>query len=173
METLTHKRCSRCHEIKPVTDFYKCSKSRSGFNWSCKPCDNAANKRSPNRRISLKRYYQKWSKKPENKAKMCLAAARKSDRKHNRSFNLMLSNVKDILLMGCSYCGATDPLQMTLDRIDCTEGHTVTNTVAACIRCQFIRRDMPVEAFRLLTPGIRKAMELGLFRDWTGLPRRW
>jgi hypothetical protein len=56
---------------------------------------------------------------------------------------------------------------MTLDRKDNSIGHLLDNVVPCCIRCNYIRRDMPFEAWLIVATGIRKAKELGLFGTWT------
>jgi hypothetical protein len=57
---------------------------------------------------------------------------------------------------------------MTLDRIDNKRGHSRANVVPACIRCNYARRDMPYAAWLCLAPGLRVALEQGLFGEWTG-----
>jgi hypothetical protein len=59
----------------------------------------------------------------------------------------------------------------TLDRIDNSKGHTRDNVVPACIRCNYARRNMPYEAWLCLTDGMKRARELGLFKEWTGRTR--
>ena len=36
---ITHKRCYMCHEVKPVSDFYRCHASSDGYQHKCKRCD--------------------------------------------------------------------------------------------------------------------------------------
>lgn len=55
---------------------------------------------------------------------------------------------------------------MTLDRIDNTIGHVQTNVVAACVRCNYMRRDMPYAAWTRLVPLIKQLREEGLFGAW-------
>jgi len=57
---------------------------------------------------------------------------------------------------------------MTLDRVDNTCGHIQSNVVSACVRCNYMRRDMPYAAWLKLLPMIKQAREEGLFGTWTG-----
>lgn len=49
-------------------------------------------------------------------------------------------------------------------------GHIMVNVVPACIRCNYARGTMPFTAWVLLTDGLKKAREEGLFGTWMG---RW
>lgn len=44
------RRCSRCHEVKPVTEFYRDLQKKSGLRYECKKCSNE----------SAKKYIIKW-----------------------------------------------------------------------------------------------------------------
>ena len=101
-----------------------------------------------------------------NVAAAILVDAKKADKKRGRQNDLSLDFVEGAVASGCAYCGETE-LRMTLDRIDNTLGHTKANTVPACERCNYIRRDMPYAAWYFLLPAIRAAREAGLFGDWT------
>jgi hypothetical protein len=39
------KRCSKCHEVKPIAEYYKDKSSKSGYQHKCKVCSNIARKR--------------------------------------------------------------------------------------------------------------------------------
>jgi hypothetical protein len=93
--------------------------------------------------------------------------SRHSDRLNNRVYDLDVKFVETLISEGCAYCWGTE-LRMTLDRIDNSVGHTRTNVVPACERCNFMRRDMPYAAWCALLPAIRSAQEKGLFGQWTG-----
>lgn len=57
---------------------------------------------------------------------------------------------------------------MTMDRIDNSLGHLMSNVLPACIRCNYLRRDVPFEAWMVIVPSVKKAVEEGLFGTWTG-----
>jgi len=90
-----------------------------------------------------------------------------SDRKGHRSNDLTLEYVSALIANGCSYCGETT-LRMTLDRVDNAIGHTKVNVVPACIRCNYLRRDMPFTTWMFLVPRVKEAVALGLFGTWIG-----
>jgi hypothetical protein len=92
---------------------------------------------------------------------------RTSDRERHLACDLTKSETIELLSRQCSYCGETK-LTMSLDRIDNALGHTRANVIPACVRCNFVRKDMPYEAWLTLAPAMRAAREAGLFGDWTG-----
>lgn len=102
-----------------------------------------------------------------NVARTILADARKADRRMGVEFDLNLTFVIRSIAQPCVYCGDTD-LRRTLDRIENTKGHTRTNVVVACERCNYVRRNMPYEAWLAIAPAMRDARERGLFGGWTG-----
>lgn len=103
-------------------------------------------------------------------ARFILRDARRSDTLRGRTCDLTKEQIEMLIAGGCRYCGETE-LRMTLDRIDNAKGHTSENVVAACIRCNYARRDMPYEAWLCLIAGLKRARELGLFKGWTGRAR--
>ena len=54
MFPVTHKKCSKCREVKPVSDF--CKDSRAGFQRYCRVCRNAY--------MRSARHIGKWGYKP-------------------------------------------------------------------------------------------------------------
>lgn len=112
-----------------------------------------------------------WERKsrsnPENRARWILKDSRKSDRKLKRDNDLTEDFIEEKIAQGCNYCGETQ-LQLTLDRIDNSKGHTKENVVPCCIRCNLLRRDMPLTAWERIAPAVKAAREGGLFGVWTG-----
>lgn len=126
---------------------------------------------------SSKKYYSKHKERlnaqrrkarRSNIAQAVLSDSRKSDKKKARLNDLDLAFVKILVESPCSYCGE-DQLRMTLDRLDNKLGHTKANVVGACERCNYIRRDMPIAAWKVLSQGIKSVREQNLFGDWTGV----
>lgn len=97
--------------------------------------------------------------------------SRREDVKAGRENDLTLEYIAKSIQHGCLYCGE-NAIRMTLDRIDNQIGHTVVNTVPACIRCNYMRRNMPYRAWLVICPAVRLARELGAFEDWQGRPPR-
>ena len=104
---------------------------------------------------------------PQFTANHIVKDSRGSDNKFGRSNDLDCDWVRQKISGGCTYCGETE-LRMTLDRIDNSQGHLKTNVVSACIRCNYMRRDMPYEAWLLLVDSIKTARLAGAFGGWTG-----
>jgi hypothetical protein len=90
----------------------------------------------------------------------------RGDKKSGRENDLTIDFIDDLLTNGCFYCGETE-LKMTLDRKDNSIGHVTENVLPCCIRCNYIRRDMPYKAWLCLVPYLKEAREKGLFGTWT------
>ena len=103
---------------------------------------------------------------PLKRSSVILYDSRESDRRAGRANNLTVEVIDSFISQGCSYCGDST-LKMTLDRKDNSVGHTRENVIPCCIRCNYIRRDMPYEAWLVVAQAIREARELGLFGTWT------
>ena len=100
-------------------------------------------------------------------AQIILRDSKGSDKKYNRENDLTKEFIEETVKDGCSYCGEK-LLRMTLDRIDNTLGHLMSNVVPACIRCNYTRGSMPYQAWLCLADGMKRAKENDLFGDWTG-----
>lgn len=105
-----------------------------------------------------------------NTAQFIYTDSKSSDRKKGLKNDLNQEFIKKLIDHPCSYCGETS-LRMTLDRIDNSIGHIRTNVVAACIRCNYVRRDMPYEAWLCIAPAMTEARKKGLFKNWSGRTR--
>jgi hypothetical protein len=99
-----------------------------------------------------------------------LIDSRRSDKRAGRENSLTRDFIAEQISKGCDYCGETE-LRMTLDRIDNAKGHTQSNVVPCCIRCNYTRRAMPYEAWLVVAKGMREARGLNLFNGWTGQAR--
>ena len=97
--------------------------------------------------------------------------ARKADRRGGREHDLDRPFVSALISGPCEYCG-DQVLRRTVDRIDNSLGHLRTNVVCACERCNYVRRDMPYQAWLVLSQAMRDAREQGLFGEWTGAIHR-
>jgi hypothetical protein len=96
-----------------------------------------------------------------------LQDSRKTDKKSNLQNDLTQEFVRITISTGCSYCGETK-MRIGLDRINNAKGHRQDNVRAACRRCNYLRRDMPFEAWMSIVPAVKLAREHGLFGDWIG-----
>ena len=150
--------CTGCKERKPISAFYVRAKRRLPRS-ICKTCDNAA---------SLLR--DKAARKdPDYRANFIVKDLRKSDKKRGMENDLTVTVVRRLIKNPCQYCDSTTTY-MTLDRIDNNVGHLLSNVVPCCIRCNYIKSDMPHEAWVRLVPVIRLAYQDGLFGSWRAIP---
>jgi hypothetical protein len=116
---------------------------------------------------TIRRWRKSNRKDPRKRARWIVEDYRKSDKKFGRDNDLDVPYVQKVIEAGCSYCGAPAcNTKIGLDRIDNTIGHMKSNVVAACVRCNLIRRDMPHTAWMAIVPSVRLARENGLFGDW-------
>jgi 5-methylcytosine-specific restriction endonuclease McrA len=163
---LSVKTCS-CGEVETEDrPFYsRTSLCRSCYNTKKAPQQSTYRKLPHVRDRDLRRSSESRQD-PKRRSLFILKDSRSSDRKAGRSNDLTRAFVESCLVLGCAYCGATD-LKMTLDRKDNTLGHLQSNVIPCCIRCNYIRRDMPYEAWLLLVPGLKQAQDTGLFGSWS------
>lgn len=175
------KTCRKCGDTKPIDDFYPTYQKGKHYRRArCKDCDNELRK-ARTRTEPTQEQKQEWSRRqaqrrkrrrkdPEHYAKFIYWDTRKSDKKHGRENDFTKEYIAEQIAKGCSYCGEKD-LRMTLDRIDNEKGHTMDNTVPACIRCNYVRGNMPYEAWVLIARAMKRARKQGAFGDWTGRAR--
>lgn len=172
------KKCTRCHIIKQLDQFYWVSGKRKRYESRCKACHGQVKSQQlakrESRNISLlcarkdkaNSWARRWRKNPANRARVICIDSRSSDRKFGRAYALNPELVQALISQPCAYCGSTD-LMMTLDRKDNAIGHVPTNVVPCCVRCNYVRRDMPYAAWCVVYPSMRKARETGAFGGWT------
>jgi len=168
---IENRTCKKCGKTKSIVDFYwsRCkSNGKKFYNWQCKLCQSRSSYSSPNRRNSINKYLRKYRRNADNKGKIILSRCLSSDRRKNLKCDLDIQFIESLFINGCKYCGESERLKLTLDRIDNNLGHSKNNVVCCCIRCNFIRRDMPINAFEYLAPYIKEAREKGLFGEWYG-----
>ena len=89
----------------------------------------------------------------------------KYDRRKGFDNDLDNDFVLNEILKPCVYCGENIKSR-SLDRVDNNIGHLKSNVVTACFMCNFIRRDMPIDAWLKIAPSVRDAKNLGLFGNW-------
>lgn len=165
----THKLCRACSVTKPVAEFRS---HRGKLKAPCRICENARSNarskwfRSNDSEWSARESRQGQARRGRNPAREFCKNARKSDKKRGHQYNLTVELVTELFEKPCSYCGDT-ALKRTLDRIDNSTGHVPSNVLPCCIRCNFVRRDMPKEAWDVLAPAMRQARESGKFGGWT------
>jgi hypothetical protein len=184
---MTYKRktktCRSCCVRKLYSEFYTTDNGcgKRYFRSICRKCDDKARRKREVKRYRKfgesphKKRYQKIFRKrlqallklKQNWYKAIYVSSRRDDRRRNFRNNLTKEFIKDLISRGCSYCGETK-IRMTLDRINNKKGHTRKNVREACIRCNFMRRDMPYAAWICIAPFVERARKRGLFSGWIG-----
>ena len=94
-----------------------------------------------------------------------------SDKRNGRENDLSSKDVKLLICQPCFWCGK-DGENIGLDRKDNSIGHTKTNIIPSCYKCNMILSDLPFEAKLVLREGMRKLCESGLIDDWEPPPFR-
>lgn len=145
--------CGVCGAEKPLTEYY--IRIRNGRHIevrpACRPCHN--------------RRTVEGRKRVSPSAALC--RYKQSAVKKGLSFDLDLPFVEAALASPCSYCG-DDSILMTLDRVDSSLGYVRQNCTPSCLRCNLVKADMPVAAWRMLVPVMREARIQGAFGGWVG-----
>ena len=91
-ETIITKRCSKCKEIKPVTEFFKNRTTKDGFQYQCKTCFKIykqSDKGKIANRKSAKKIYQtekgKAYKKQYDQSEIGIAIRKRASNKHSKT----------------------------------------------------------------------------------------
>lgn len=163
---LALRECKQCEKAKPETSFgfTGTKRYRRRVCEACRKKAYIANNREEHKA-------KQRSNRKRNPFAYMLYDLRNSDKRNGRSIcDLDLTDLKGLLeSSACFYCEEV-VIKMTLDRRDNTKGHTKDNVVAACLRCNLLRGDMPYEAWQVLIPTVREVVKLGLFGSWRSLP---
>jgi hypothetical protein len=170
--------CRDCGIDKDLETAFRSTYTRKdgtkSYRPSCEECDTKArtkrNTFSP--WVGREQYRKLYDKKRSEDRKSgverdrwIFTDCRNTDKKKGLQNDLNREFIKTTIATGCSYCGETE-IRIGLDRIDNAKGHTKDNVRAACMRCNYLRRDMPFAAWLTIVPAIRAAREAGLFGDW-------
>jgi len=145
------KRCSKCKQVKPVSEFYEDRQQSDGHVYSCKACqkvhDAAYNKEYYKEHREETRARQKeYRQTAEGKAVCHKAESKHRARKRGATVGPVdVAAVYELSGHACIYCGATKDL--TLDHIvPLSRGgpHCQENLVVACRSCNSSKGDKPL-----------------------------
>lgn len=164
------KMCLCCKRRQPFYEFRLIRGIHIGHICTrCRSRQNALWKRKRGKEYikRISKLYRLTRKDPKHRARWVLCDCRNSDRKNKLENDLDIDFVNGVLSNGCSYCGDKS-IKITLDRINNARGHMRNNVVSACVRCNYIRKDMPYNIWLEIVPSIRKAQKNGLFTNWKG-----
>ncbi|HDY68563.1 MAG TPA: hypothetical protein ENH85_12310 [Candidatus Scalindua sp.] len=171
------KKCSACKKQLPVTDFYTViSNGKKYFRSKCKKCGNRheyekfakGKPLTPGRNRYKKRYKEKLKRMRRNNedpARWIYEDSKGNARKKEMPHTISKKDIEELIANGCDYCGETE-LKMTLDRVNNNKGYIKENVEPCCIRCNYIKRDMPHEAWEILKLAVKEANDKKLFGSW-------
>jgi len=140
------RKCSCCSEEKPLTSrfFHKNKSEKTGLAYMCKECIKQYNEKAKvrhyaNRDRNLERM-KVYGLDNVNRSKRLIRDYKRFDKTKGYDCDLNLEYVIGIVKSKCIYCG-DDKEPIGCDRIDNKKGHTIKNTVPACITCNVSRMD--------------------------------
>lgn len=131
------KRCPRCSEVKPLSEFHKESRRRLGVGSRCKPCQKEAKRESrkrhpltPEQRERIRQNHDRWRAKNREKLREQWHRRKQDDVKYQRILDRAritslekrrarteaLGEVKRSL--GCLFCGELEPVCLDLHHIN-------------------------------------------------------
>lgn len=155
------KRCSKCREVKPLSEFFRASRYKDGRYPSCKVCSKAAGKKSIiNKWGSEQAYYAEYRNRIAGGSPRIIYAKKKHGAKREGFiFSITLEEFLEWYesqIKKCAYCDIPQSLitehqwmmpnrnihRLTLDRIECEKGYAVGNICLACARCNLIKSNI-------------------------------
>lgn len=169
----TTRICKTCLENKEISNFEQLFKNGKTYNRRiCSKCKNKNDYSST--KLDVKKYEIKKKKNrqqrrnPVLRARFIVSDSKTYDRRFGFDNDLDCDFVKELILRGCAYCKSRDTeIQIGVDRIDNFKGHTRDNVNPCCSRCNFIRRDIPYQAWQKMIPIIETISREGLLDNWT------
>ena len=128
------KECTRCHQIKPLSEFWSSKRTNDRLRYTCKDCVNKYMK-TYYLETGAGRYRRLAENARRDKVKVSIS---------KQEFIQWLNSQSKI----CFYCGT--PLQvvyghhwqwdgLTIDRFDPNNGYGIDNICLACRRCNIIK----------------------------------
>jgi hypothetical protein len=176
---MPEKCCNRCGKVRDHA--YRTVKGRRYLRTTCKTCESqkrderrSRHGQTEARRAAVRRASERRRKQRadgEDAGRFILYDSRQCASRRGLPHTLTREQIDVLIAQSCRYCGDTE-LRPTLDRIDNAAGYTPENVLPACVRCNYLRRDMPYEAWLQLVPAVRRARKRGLFGDWVPGPKR-
>lgn len=174
MSLINVKVCSKCGELKKITEFAERKDAKSGVRNQCKKCRNYLEnlheknnreqrnlyikeyrKRNPER---YRQYQRNWEKKNPEKVK---AMRKNNTQKYpetrgylrhkfcatSRNFIPLCREIwKEIVKEPCFYCGGINNT-LGIDRVDNNIGYTKENSVSCCGICNRMKVDSTFDNF--------------------------
>jgi hypothetical protein len=136
------KKCRHCGKRKKLDKFYKATLRKKNSVYkvarvNCKPCHLILTKGESIWRVRLQKY--------RRRAAIC---------------TLDVPFLKWAFKQPCQYC-LRSGRDMSLDRAIPALGYTKDNSIPSCITCNQIKSDMSPEAWAIILPAVREAINRG------------
>jgi len=121
MET---KKCTKCKQVKPVSDFHKDKGKKDGLSWHCKLCakakvkewqqnnrervNNGQNKRRNANPEKHRAYKRKWNKSHLDSVKKTVGSYRKNNPERVRAWEVVNRHLREgrLVRQPCRVCGS-------------------------------------------------------------------
>lgn len=136
--------CYACKKEKPLSEFPKSKRRKSGHSGTCKPCNT-------------KGAYD-WQEK--NKERYGYRIAKHNSKKRGHAFNLEFEDYLNIVKDPCHYCGSmlwnkSGHYGAQVDRIDNSKGYEIGNLLPCCWECNHGRSDAyTVEEWKVMIKAV-------------------
>lgn len=164
MEKITERRCSKCKETKPITEFYRDKYQTGGYSYLCKKCENKKSNKYYHKNQKRKEYIKKSSKRYREHQKRWIkknkerynelqrkAWHRRKAKERNLINDFTESEWEACLnyfrnesnQVECCYCGEpTEDIEKDhFIAVSNGGGYTATNIVPACKSCNSSKQD--------------------------------
>lgn len=83
--------------------------------------------------------------------------------------NITLEQISLLLEQNCYYCEESDITKLGLDRIDNNLGYLLNNVNTCCTTCNLLRRNIPYEAWIIMSKEMKYIREKELLQNWKHL----
>lgn len=134
-----HKRCSKCKEVKPFSEFHKHRTALYGYNTVCKKC------RKPKSR-------ERWNNSPYERKMFDRAKSRATIK--GREFTITIDDITipdKCPVFGIKFVYEKDsPWAPSIDRVDSSRGYTPDNIQIISRRANYLKSNMTVEEAEII-----------------------
>lgn len=142
---MKEKKCSKCKETKPVSEFHKDRRAKDGLQWECKLCKSAADKKKYQQN---KESYITQKKEYQQSFGGRFARIKSEAKRRGIPFKLTKTEAKRFWKQPCHYCNTFD-ITLNLDRVDSAGIYEIDNVVSCCFDCNTKKGTKSYEDFLL------------------------
>ncbi len=167
------KRCSKCKEQKPKSEFSKTRTNKDGLSYVCSPCNRETSRKY--RKDNSAEYYERQQRKREEAPtfiSQMLYNATSRAKKKGFDIDIDVAFLTELLEASdykCAVTGQTmtllslnrkkaNPFRASLDRIDSSKGYTKGNVRLVCWAVNQMKADRTEEEFEFWITTLYKAI---------------